>query len=206
MGQNIGEIVVIDFETTGLSPKTARVIEVAAAVIKDGTVISTYSQLMNAGELIPPFIQSLTGITNAMVAHSPSPKEIMPILLEYIGDRPLLAHNAPFDRNFLKAEIQRIGLSLSNPFFCSLVLSRRFIPEAPSHRLQALAKHLNISQNQAHRALSDVMVTAELWAHLQSRICQELSPQTLDLPWLERASTHSRKKLKELIEREISLP
>jgi DNA polymerase III subunit epsilon len=94
-------MVVLDFETTGLSPdEGARVTEVAAVIVQDGKILSRYQSLMNAGVHVPAFITDLTGISNAMVQSAPSSKEVMRELCDFVGPLQIVAHNASFDKKF----------------------------------------------------------------------------------------------------------
>ncbi|HLE11355.1 MAG: hypothetical protein A2451_12370 [Bdellovibrionales bacterium RIFOXYC2_FULL_39_8] len=164
------EIVILDFETTGLTPPYDRVIEVAAAIVANNEIVDTFTHLMYPGRSIPYFITDLTGITTSMLKGKPSPEEIMPELKKFIGNRPIFAHNASFDKRFLEAEMARVGLTMNNPVLCTMILSRKLIPQAYNHKLSTLASHLNINATNAHRALADVKVTAKLWSHLYSQI------------------------------------
>jgi DNA polymerase-3 subunit epsilon len=119
------EVVVLDFETTGLTPLYHRTIEVGAVLVCRNRIEKTFSELMDPGSYIPAFITSLTGISDDMVEGKPAPEEVMPRLREFIGERPIVAHNASFDRRFLTAEMERAGLKLRNPVLCTLLLSRR---------------------------------------------------------------------------------
>ena len=102
-------VAVIDFETTGLSPDHGdRATEIAAVLLKDGEVIDRYQSLMNAGVRIPPFITELTGITDAMVRKAPPAAEVMRDVADFVGDTPLVAHNASFDRRFWDADANKI--------------------------------------------------------------------------------------------------
>jgi DNA polymerase-3 subunit epsilon len=123
---------------------------------------------MNAGVRIPPFITQLTGITNAMVADAPPAAEVMAQARQFVGDVPLVAHNAPFDRGFWQAELARAGCDAPQPFACTVRLSRRLYPEAPNHQLGTLARfHRLPSAGRAHRALADAQVTAALLLRIQ---------------------------------------
>ncbi len=106
----MGERVIIDFETTGLSAMQGdRATEVAAVVIDETGIVGRFQSLMNGGRRIPPFVQDLTGISNAMIRQAPRAEEVMRQLLDFIAGRPLVAHNAAFDHRFLGAELDRIG-------------------------------------------------------------------------------------------------
>ena len=164
------EVIILDFETTGLSPYYDRVIEVAAIVVKNNKLTDTFTQLMNPSRYIPYFITELTGITNNMVKDQPSPEKVMPKLKQFIGNRLILAHNATFDKKFLIAEMERVNLTIDNHMLCTMILARKLIQDAYNHKLTTLAYHLNIKATKAHRALSDVEVTAKLWGHLYTKV------------------------------------
>ncbi len=130
------KIVVIDFETTGLSPELGdRATEVAAVIIDGNKIVDKFQSLMNARVAIPSFIQQLTGISNAMIRKAPPSQKVMRELADFIGDSPLLAHNASFDTKFLDAEWSRIQYIRRQPFACSMLLSRRIYPHFPDHKL-----------------------------------------------------------------------
>ena len=162
-------IAVIDFETTGMSPSQgARPTEIGVALIAEGRIVGRYQSLMNAGAWVPPFIEQLTGISNAMVRRAPPVAEVMAEAAEFIGGAPLLAHNAAFDAKFWDAELDLLGRRRQRDFACSLLLSRRLLPEAPSHKLGNLNSWVGLPRTgQAHRALADAEMAANLTLHLQ---------------------------------------
>ncbi|MRW84650.1 3'-5' exonuclease [Pseudoduganella sp. FT26W] len=162
-------IVMLDFETTGLSPAMGdRITEVAALRIVDGEVVERYVSLINCGVRIPSFITGLTGITQAMVDKAPPVHEVVPQLLDFIGSDPLSAHNASFDDKFLRAEAERLDLTPRHAsLVCSLKLSRRVFPELGSYKLGHLSGALGIRFNSAaHRAEADAEVAARLLVHI----------------------------------------
>jgi len=165
-------VAVIDFETTGLSPAMGdRATEVAVVIVEDGEIVGRYQSLMNAGVYIPPFIEALTGISNAMISKAPPVKEVMGALAEFVGDLPLVAHNASFDKKFLDAEWLRINQRRRREFACSMLLGRRIYPAAPDHKLGTLVRHLGLpSAIRHHRALADAEMTAHLWVKMVSDI------------------------------------
>jgi len=165
-------VAVIDFETTGLSPAMGdRATEVAVVVVADGKIVDRYQSLMNAGAHIPSFIESLTGISNDMIRKAPPAAEVMNALAEFVGDVPLVAHNASFDSKFLDAEWLRINQRRRQAFACSLLLARRVYPAAPNHKLGTLVSHLGLpSAERHHRALADAEMTAHLWVRMVSDI------------------------------------
>ena len=162
-------LAVIDFETTGATPAHgARATEVAICLLEGGRIVDRYASLMNAGVRIPPFITQLTGITNAMVAAAPAADVVMREAAAFVGTRPMVAHNAAFDRQFWRSELAHCGLQAANDFACTLLLSRRLYPDAPNHKLGTLAQWFDLpASGRAHRALADAEVAAHLLARMQ---------------------------------------
>lgn len=161
-------VIVLDFETTGHSPSLGdRPIEVGAVRIEDDMIIDRFQALMNPGFTISWFIESLTGISNELVAAAPDCEEVMTCFADWIGETPLVAHNVGFDRKFLDAELARLGRERSNPMACTVLASRRLFPEAPNHKLATLVNHLGIfTDGTFHRALADAEMTGHLWIAL----------------------------------------
>jgi DNA polymerase-3 subunit epsilon len=162
-------IVMLDFETTGLSPAMGdRITEVAALRIVGGQVTERYVSLVNCGARIPSFITALTGITQPMVDGAPPAARVVPELLDFIGADALSAHNASFDEKFLKAESERLGRSCGHAHLvCSLKLSRRVFPGLASYKLGQLSGQLGIPfKSRAHRAEADAEVAAEVLIHI----------------------------------------
>ncbi len=162
-------IAVIDFETTGTSPNLGdRATEVAIVMTEGGRIVDRYQSLMNAGVRIPPFITQLTGITNAMVAAAPPAAQVMAEAARFVGDAPMVAHNAGFDRRYWQAELALCGLPALQPYACTVLLSRRLYPDAPSHKLGQLVQWLGLPQTgRAHRALADAEMAAELLGRIR---------------------------------------
>jgi DNA polymerase-3 subunit epsilon len=162
-------IVMLDFETTGLSPVMGdRITEVAALRIVGGEVVERYVSLVNCGVRIPSFITGLTGITQAMVDNAPPADEVVPALLDFIGTDALSAHNASFDDKFLRAEAERLALAPRHAaLVCSLKLSRRVFPALGSYKLGQLSGALGIRfRSAAHRAEADAEVAAQVLIHI----------------------------------------
>lgn len=167
----MSKCIVIDFETSGLSPGIDRAIEVAAVLVDQGIIKDRFQTLMNPGKRISPFIESYTGITNSMLKDAPKNEKAMRELASFIGKLPLVAHNASFDKRFLEYELDRAGRSLSSSMACSLLVSRRLYEEAPNHKLQTLVAINNINvAGSFHRALADAEMTAYLWMKMKEDI------------------------------------
>ncbi|HEU5449541.1 MAG TPA: exonuclease domain-containing protein [Acidimicrobiia bacterium] len=156
--------VVIDLETTGTVPGQSRIIEVAAAKYRGGECLGTFQTLVNPGVGVPPFIVALTGITEALVVPAPTIDEVLPSLLEFIGGAVLVGHNLRFDTAFLDADLIARGRPrLANPRVDTLTLARRLIrDEVPDCRLATLADRFRTEVRPTHRALDDVLATAEV--------------------------------------------
>jgi DNA polymerase-3 subunit epsilon len=169
MPGSMDRIAVIDFETTGISPSMGdRATEVAIVLLERGQVVDRFQSLMNAGVSIPAFITQLTGITNAMVAAAPRADRVMAEAARFVGNAPMVAHNASFDRRYWQAELELAGQAAPQPFACTVLLSRRLYPDAPSHKLGALVQRLRLPQTgAAHRAMADAEMAAALLTHMQ---------------------------------------
>jgi DNA polymerase-3 subunit epsilon len=187
----MGERVIIDFETTGLSAMQGdRATEVAAVVIDETGIVGRFQSLMNGGRRIPPFVQALTGISNAMIRQAPRAEEVMRQLLDFIAGRPLVAHNAAFDHGFLGAELDRIGEACPTGLLCSMKVARRVYPEAPNHRLETLIRHARIeATGQYHRALADAEMTALLWLRMERKLQNDFDLPEVPLELMQRIQT-----------------
>ena len=162
-------IAVIDFETTGLSPAMGdRATEVAIVLLEGGQIVDRFQSLMNAGVHIPAFITSLTGISNAMIAVAPAADRVMVDASRFVSHAPLVAHNAAFDRKFWQAELARADAPAAHAFACTLLVSRRLYPHAPSHKLGVLVDYHQLPKaGRAHRALADAEIAASLLGQIR---------------------------------------
>ena len=157
---NQATFTVVDLETTGGSGED-RILEVGAVRIEQNRLSREFSSLVNPGVPIPPFIASMTGISESMVAQSPSFHEIAEGLLEFLGDSVLVAHNLPFDLGFLNRALARSHqLRLTNSCLCTVRLGRRLLAQLPDRRLDTVAGHYGIRIEGRHRALGDARATA----------------------------------------------
>lgn len=168
-------VVVLDFETTGLSPAQGdRAIEIGAVKLVAGEVVERFQQLMNPGMRISAFIEEYTGITNRILQSAPPCEEVMRSFADFIEGFNLVAHNASFDARFLGAElgrVQRDRNDLHGPFACSMLIARRIYPEAPNHKLGTLVRYRTLPNDGTfHRALADAEMTAHLWLGMVEEI------------------------------------
>ncbi|GAE87503.1 DNA polymerase III alpha subunit [Acetivibrio straminisolvens JCM 21531] len=147
-----GEFVVFDIETTGLSADKDKITEIGAVKIKEGKIVDTFSTFVNPEIPIPELIVNLTGITDDLVADAPTIDKALPQFLEFVGNSPLVAHNAVFDTGFIRYNAFLMNKNVENPVIDTLELSRQMFPELKKHKLDIVAKHLGVSLENHHRA------------------------------------------------------
>jgi DNA polymerase III epsilon subunit family exonuclease len=166
------DFVVVDIEATGAKMPPNRIIELGAFRIRGGEIVDNFMTLVNPEISIPRFVIALTGITNEMVKQAPLFAEVAPKWLEFVEDAVLIAHNAPFDTNFLNHEISRVypGHRMINPHLCTVTLSRRAVPGLVNYRLETVADHFSIPIFDRHRAGSDALATAEVFLRILARL------------------------------------
>jgi len=197
------EVVVLDFETTGLSPARGdRAIEIGAVRIIGGRIAQRFSELMNPGIPISSFITGLTGITNAMLAGAPPCGEVMGRFSQFLGDSPVVGHNAGFDVKFLEAELARIGRWHAPPVACTMLCARRLITDAQNHRLGTLVQHCCIPcEGTLHRALADADVTARLWLHMLELLARQYDLAPVPFSFMQRLMKANVKKPEVFLEK-----
>jgi DNA polymerase III subunit epsilon len=196
-------VIVIDFETTGLSPDDGdRATEIAVVLIHDGRIVDQYQSLMNAGRRIPSFIEHLTGISNAMVRDAPPASQVMAEVADFVGDYPLVAHNASFDRKFWDAELARIGRRTPQAFACSMLVARRVLPDAPNHKLGTLVAYAGLPvTGRYHRAQADAEMAAHLTLHLERELMARFGLQAVTHALLGRIQRAPKSQLQSCIAR-----
>ena len=163
--------VVLDVETTGGSPATSSLTEVAAARYRGGELLATYQTLVRPDERIPPFITALTGISDAMVVDAPPIGAMLPSFLEFMGGAVVVGHNIRFDLGFLNHALVSTGRDpIANPSVDTLALARRLVRDmVPNCKLGTLAAVLRLPNQPSHRALNDVLATGDLLHALLER-------------------------------------
>lgn len=201
-GERVETVAVIDFETTGLSPQQGdRATEVAAVIVREGKIVDRYQSLMNAGVRIPAFIADLTGITDAMVRAAPPAAEVMLEVSDFVGDHPLVAHNAGFDSRFWDSELGRVGRTRAQDFACSMLVARRIFPQARSHKLGALVELARLPvTGRYHRALADAEMAASLLIHMQEELRRRYGLRAVPHKLLRNIQKVPRHKLDRCVE------
>lgn len=162
--------IVFDFETTGFSPKNNKIIEIGAVKINDNNIVDKFDTLINPNSFIPPFIEAKINITNQMVADKPVIEDVLPEFIEFLGDYPLVSHNAKFDMSFLTVNAENLGFKINNTAIDTLKLSRKAFPDLKSHSLGNLCNHFGINLISAHRAYYDALATYELYKIIYNKI------------------------------------
>ncbi len=163
--------IAVDVETTGLSFRYGRVVEIAAVTLTHDGSAPEFHSLINPGVSVPVVVQRVHGITNAVLCGQPEPEEIFCRFRDFVGDNTLVAHNAMFDMGFLRAEFIRLGMNITNPSVCTLKMSRDLIPGLADYKLATVYRHLfgELPQEPQHRALTDARMAGRIWLELMKR-------------------------------------
>lgn len=158
------DYVVLDIETTGLSKHIHNITEIAAVRFSGKRKMGEFQTLVNPQEHIPRFITKLTGIDDEMVKDAPTIDKVLPDFLDFLGESIIVGHNATFDYGFISTNAERhLGKTLCNDRLCTKKLARRLLPDLSSRRLGSVCEHLEIVNEQAHRAMGDVDATAKVF-------------------------------------------
>jgi DNA polymerase-3 subunit epsilon len=171
---------IFDFETTGISPKTEKVIEIGLVRIKNQKIVDSYSSFINPGRNIPYYITQITGITNSETEDAPYFDEVFPKIKEFFDDSVLVAHNINFDFSFLKHECINHEIEIPDyNLVCTLRLARKLYPELSSKSLGSIVKYLKIKHRDVHRALGDSTATAKVFMKMFSQLREKHDIYTL---------------------------
>ncbi len=149
------EFVAFDIETTGLDQRKNEITEIGAVIYKNGKMGEVFQTFVNPQMHIPREITQLTGITDADVKDAPNLKEALKSFLNFIGDRPLVAHNADFDMGFISSGCERCGLEFNNTSLDTLIMAQNLLPELKKFKLDIVADHLGLPEFNHHRASDD---------------------------------------------------
>jgi len=168
-----GEMVAFDLETTGLSNRTCKIIEIGAVKIKNGEIVDRMNIFVDPEMPIPEEITRITSITDDMVAGAPKEREALEEFIAFVGDSMLVAHNAAFDIGFIRAAAQRCDIPFKNSYLDTVGLSRYVNPELKAHKLDAIVKHYKIGDFHHHRASDDAEVLAKIFIIMLERLKKE---------------------------------
>lgn len=173
---------ILDIETTGGSPNTEKITEIAIYFHDGQQVVDEWSTLINPEKPIPYFITGLTGITNEMVANAPRFYEIARELVERTENHTIVGHNVSFDYSFIKHEFRNLGFNFERNTLCTIKLSRKILPGHRSYSLGKLCKDLGIEITDRHRASGDALATVRLFELLRERQNGEFDASLLQDP------------------------
>jgi DNA polymerase-3 subunit epsilon len=172
-------IVFVDLETTGGSVGVHRITEIGVVEVgPNGS--STWTTLVDPGQPIPPFIQQLTGITDDMVRGAPTFESIAADLFARLDGKVFIAHNASFDRGFLRSEFQRAGFAFNPDVLCTVRLSRALFPTEKRHGLDALVERHALVPSDRHRALADADLLRQFWQRLHGLVPADVLRTQID--------------------------
>jgi DNA polymerase-3 subunit epsilon len=181
-------LIFLDLETTGATAQSDRITEIGLVEVDKGRHIGEWSSLVNPERAIPPLIESLTGITDAMVAMAPTFADLAEDLYQRLAGKTLVAHNARFDFGFLQNEFRRVGLKYAPDVLCTVRLSRRLFPQERRHNLDSLIERHGLTCDNRHRALADARVlwdfTQRIHQYLETIVIHEAVADQLKKPQL----------------------
>jgi DNA polymerase III subunit alpha, Gram-positive type len=175
------DYIIFDLETTGLSSRYDRIVEIGAIRIRQGAIIDRLSMLIHPDDVaLSSSASEVSGITMAMLEGQPTFTQVAHQIKTFFNDAILVSHNAPFDMGFLAAAFARLSIPFTPPVIDTLSLSRYLYSEANSHRLAALAKRLNVEylEDKAHRAIYDAEVLMHVWHALKDTLINEKGLKT----------------------------
>ena len=167
------EMIVFDLETTGLSNRTCKIIEIGAVKIKGGEIIEEFNMFVDPECEISEEITNLTSITNDDVKGAPKEKEALEAFMEFVGDRLLIAHNANFDVGFIRVAAERCNIPFTNSYLDTVGLSKYVNPELTKHKLNIIAEHYNLEEFHHHRACDDARTLAYIFFVMLDRLKSE---------------------------------
>ncbi len=167
------EFVAFDLETTGLSPKSDKIIEIGAVIMKNGKEISRYQTFVDPHQKLLKETTDLTGITDDMLKGAPSIKQVLPEFLEFVGDRVLVAHNADFDTSFIREACRKLGYEYKFTSADTLVLSQNLMTKLSRHKLNIVAAALSLPEFNHHRAADDAVTCGLIMAKFMEMMAEQ---------------------------------
>ena len=180
-GQSIDtEYCILDLETTGISHFTEKITEIGIIKIKDGKEIGTFETFVNPEKPIPERVQEITHITDDMVKDAPTIEEVLPKMIEFIGDSVVVTHNTDFDVTWLKYNYEKYGYKWENTYIDTLRLAKAVYPHFSRYKLGFIADKLGIVVEVAHRALDDVKTLVQVFGKMIEEAKDEKKAKTID--------------------------
>ena len=197
------EIVCFDIETTGLKVAWNEITEIGAVVLKNGAVTDRFQTFVKPNRRLTPEIIGLTGITDAMLADAPSLHEALTAFLDFVGERPLAAHNAEFDISFIRAACKKEGIPFDPTYIDSLILAQNLLPDLKNYKLDVVAERLDLPAFQHHRASDDAATVAYMlipfWDMLREKNIGHLQEINAEMARLRPNGRRVRRQPKHII-------
>ncbi len=170
----VDNYVLLDIETTGLSPLKDDIIEIGAIKVEKDKIVDEYSSLIKIDRKLDPFIIQLTGITDKMLKEGKSTEIVLKEFLNFLGDNVIIGHNVNFDINFIYEKCKKyLGTYVINDYIDTMQVAKKAIPNSINYKLGTLAKRFEIDYSNAHRGLNDVEITY----HVYNKLKDILNPQ-----------------------------
>ncbi|NLZ80930.1 MAG: 3'-5' exonuclease [Clostridiales bacterium] len=178
----INTYVAIDIETTGLNPKTDRIIELAAVKVENGEIIDTFETLVNPRKSLPDFIRNLTGIHGEELQNAPDIQEVIESFINFCEGYVLLGHNVIFDYSFIKRNAVNLELEFEKEGIDTLRIARKILPYLEKKSLSYLCEYYKIENKNQHRAFDDAEAAATLYKKLVLEFGNTEEGQEIFLP------------------------
>lgn len=164
----VDNYVLVDIETTGLSPRTDEIIEIGAIKVKENKIIDTYNTLIKIDRNLNPFITKLTGITDKMLETGKETDKALEEFVNFTGNEIIMGHNVNFDINFIYDKcLSYLDYYLSNDFVDTMRIAKHILPDIQNYKLGTLANYFGVDYRSAHRGLKDVEITYEVYNKLK---------------------------------------
>lgn len=171
----VDSYVVFDTETTGLKDQFDKIIEIGALKYIDNQLVEEFDVLINPNIEIPEIITTITGITDEMVRDAKSIQEVLPKFIEFVGDLPVICHNAPFDIGFINANLKAIGMEpMKNKTIDTIEIARAYIPRAYNYKLETLKHYFKLDFG-SHRSVEDCKTTNYIYQECKKRAIEYVS-------------------------------
>nr|MCR4744758.1 PolC-type DNA polymerase III [Lachnospiraceae bacterium] len=189
------DFVVFDIETTGFSPEKNKIIEIGAVRVEKGQIVDHYDEFVNPEVPIPFRIESLTGINDSMVSGADTIDKVLPRFLKFAEGAHVVAHNAAFDTTFIAKNAADLGLSFDKIIVDTVEMARFMLPGLNRYKLDTVAKELNVSLENHHRAVDDAGATAEIFVKLCERLREQKVTSLEELKKMNVATENTIRKL-----------
>lgn len=172
----VDNYVLVDIETTGLSPIEDDIIEIGAIKVEKDKIVDKYNTLIQINRKLTPFITNLTGITDEMLEKGKPIDTVLPEFLNFLGDQVIIGHNVNFDIAFINEKCKKyLQTYLTNDYVDTMQIAKKAVPNSINYKLGTLAKRFHIDYSNAHRGLEDVEITYQVYNQLKYILNPQIS-------------------------------